>query len=224
MAAIQKLDIKGSLKSLARNPTFYLQLISFSIFAGSIDTVTAVTNQAIEPYGFPQVDAGYAVSFLLFVGIVASLVVSPILDYTKAHLIVLKVIIVCLAGSYTALIFIPQTESAAALYVVYSLIGVFSLSIEPCVLEFQAAWTHPVSPEFSSVICWSGAKLMTGIFTIIVGIELPLTKPQEGQPAGSLINGFIFIAVACWLCVPCAMLSGYWKFKRPAASEVEGND
>lgn len=148
---------------------FYLQFTSFSIAAGLIDVVTAVVNQAIVPYGFPQQDAGFALAFLIFVGVAAALVVAPILDRTKAHLIATKVMVFFIAGAFTALPFVPESRSVAALYTVYALIGASSISLEPAALELQASWTHPVSPEFASVICWSGAKVVTALFTYIAG-------------------------------------------------------
>ena len=201
VAALRTLGLGASVKSLFTNPVFYLQFIGFVVFAGAIDALTTIVNQGLEPYGFPQVDAGYAVAFLIFVGVFVALIISPILDRTKAHLITLKVLVVILASSYTVLPFIPETHSTAGLYVVFAFIGASSLSVEPCVLEFQAATTHPVSPEYSSVICWSGAKIMTALFTYVAGNALMLKRPEEGQPKGSLFNGFIFLAASLWITV-----------------------
>ncbi|CAK3864356.1 Major facilitator superfamily domain-containing 7 [Lecanosticta acicola] len=223
VADVRRLGGLESMKLLLRNPTFYVQFISFAVFAGAIDAVITISNQAIHPYGYPQQDAGYAIAALVFVGIATAMVISPILDRTQAHLIALKVIVIFTAAAYTALPFIPQTRSVAGLYIIFALIGAGSLSIEPCVLEFQAAWTHPVSPEFSSVIGWCGAKVIGAIFIIVAGDSLALKKPQEGQPVGSLFNGLIFIAAMCWVCVPLSLMTGT-IIKRPAASVVEGND
>lgn len=211
------------MKLLLRNPIFYLQFITFSVFAGAIDTVLSVTNQALTHYDFNERVAGWLIGVLVFVGIGASMVISPILDRTKTHLIALKIIVFIIAGCYTAIPFIPQTHSLAGLFIVFAVLGASSLSIEPCVLEFQAAWTHPVSPEFSSVIGWTGAKVVGAILILAVGDWMALKKPQEGQPTGSLFNGLILIAAMCWVCVPLALITGT-VVKRPAASMVEGND
>lgn len=197
--------------------------MAFAVFSGAIDTVTAITNQGIEPYGYPQASAGSAIACLIFVGIAAALIVSPILDRTKWHLSAMKLMVIIIAIAFTAVPFIPQTRSVAALCAVFAVLGAACLSIEPCVLEFQAAWTHPVSPEFSSVFCWAGAKVMGAVFTVVVGNELALEKPAEGQPVGSLFNGLIFMAVMVWLCVPGTLVNGHWIFKKPAFSEVEAD-
>jgi hypothetical protein len=215
--------LKESTKSLAKNPAFYLQLVAFSMFAGAIEAALSITIQALAPYGYSQQEGAYAIAFLLFVGIGAALIVSPILDYTKWHVGAMKVFVVIVAGLYTGLPWVPDSHSTVALYVIYATIGAFSLSLEPCVLEFQASQTHPVSPEFSSVICWCGAKVMSAVFTIVAGNVLLLKQPKEGQPKGSLFNGLLFIAGMAWLASACVLMTNVWIFRRTDASKVKGN-
>ena len=246
VASVKTLNVKDSLVSLSRNPVFYLQFFSFMFLyvhlwepshhqiiadfvstassASAFDATATVVNQLIEPYGYSQINAGYSIMFMIFIGIILALVISPILDRKKGHLIAQKIIVPVIAIGYTILPFIPQTRSVAALYAIYAIIGGASLSMEPVALEFQASWTHPVSPEFSSVICWAGAKVMGAIFILAVGNDLWITNPEDGQPQGSLFYGLIFQFVMVWLCVPFALMTGFWIFKRPAASVVKGND
>jgi MFS transporter, FLVCR family, MFS-domain-containing protein 7 len=159
----------------------------------------------------------------VFSGILAAMIVSPILDRTKGHLLAFKILCVFIAASYTAYPFIPQTRSVPAVIFIFIIMGVSAITAQPPLLELQASWTHPVSPEFSSFICWGGARVIAATFTLIVGNALVLDEPQNGHPEGSLSNGLIFTAVMCWICVPLAWLTGVWKFKRTEASKVEGN-
>jgi MFS transporter, FLVCR family, MFS-domain-containing protein 7 len=223
VASTTKLGVWASIRSLFTNPMFYLQFVAFSILAGAIDASITVTTQAVVPYGYSQQDGANAIAILVFVGIAAAMIVSPILDRTKWHEPAMKVFCLCLAIIYTVCPFILNTHSVAALYAVYALIGAFSLSIEPCVLEFQASRTHPVSPEFSSVVCWSGAKVTGALFTILVGDVLVIKKPKEGQPRGSLFNGFLVIAGAAWVSAILVALTGYGPFKPRKESKVMGN-
>ena len=174
------------------------------------------------PYGYTQLEGATAIACLIFVGIAAALIVSPILDRTKWHVPAMKVFVVIVAIAYTGLPWVPDSHSTGLLYATYAVAGAFSLSLEPCVLEFQASNTHPVSPEFSSVICWCGARVMSAIFTYVAGDALLLKEPKEGQPTGSLFNGLIFIAGMAWLATICIMLTDVWIFKRPEASKVKG--
>jgi MFS transporter, FLVCR family, MFS-domain-containing protein 7 len=202
---------------------FYLLFITFSVVAGSIDTLTATTNQGIVKYGYSQSIAGFVLAALIGVGVISAIIVSPVLDKTKRHSLGLKIFMTAIALSFTALPFVPQTKSVPALFIVFGAVGASVLAIEPCVLEVQASWTHPVSPELSSFVCWSGAKILAAVFTILVGNVLVLDEPKYGQPKGSLFVGQLFIAAMAWLCVPCTMVLGYWVFKKPAASQVRGN-
>lgn len=203
---------------------FYLLFVTFSVVAGSIDTLTATTNQGIVKYGYSQSEAGLVLAVLIAVGVLSAVIVSPILDKTKRHTLGLKIFMIAIALSFTALPFVPQTQSVPALFIIFGLVGASVLSIEPCVLEVQASWTHPVSPELSSFVCWGGAKVLAAVFTLLVGSVLVLDEPKFGQPKGSLFVGQIFIAAMAWLCVPCTILLGYWVFKKPAASQVHGNE
>jgi MFS transporter, FLVCR family, MFS-domain-containing protein 7 len=223
VASTAKLTFWASIRSLSTNPLFYIQFIAFSVLVGAVDTATNLTTQSVIPYGYTQLEGGYALACLILVGIAAALIVSPILDRTRWHERAMKVFIVCLAASYTASPFVLGTHSVGALYAIYALIGIFSLSIEPCVLEFQASRTHPVSPEFSSVVCWSGAKVTGAIFTVVVGEVLVMKKPEEGQPTGSLFNGLLVIAGAAWASAILVLMTGYGPFKPREESKVKGN-
>ncbi|KAK3708052.1 hypothetical protein LTR37_011745 [Vermiconidia calcicola] len=224
VAAAKRLRVRESLKSIVRNRPFYLQFFTFAVVAGSIDTLTATTNQGVAAYGYTQNEAGFALACLVFVGILTAFIVSPILDRTKKHVLGLKVLVILIAASCTVLPFVPQTRSVPALMLVFAITGASTLSLQPCVLETQASWTHPVSPEFSSFICWSGAKVLAATFTIVVGNALALDEPRNGQPKGSLFYGQLLIAIMCWLTVPCAWMLGIWKFKKPSLAQIEGNN
>lgn len=221
-AAAPSLGIRESLRLLPRMPAFYLQFISFSVLGAALSASTSLVNQIIHPFGFSEKDAGIAAAMTVFVGLAGAAVVSPLLDRTKKHLLVLKIIVPILAGAYLVLAFVPQSKSAAALYIIYAVLGALSFSVTPCVLEFQAAWTHPVPPEVSSVICWLGANVMTAVLIEVMD-SLGRQKQLDGQPRGSIFDGLIFQAVIAWLVVPCALLTGVGIFKRSAASKVYGS-
>lgn len=153
VAAAKRLRVRESSKSIARIRPFYLQFFTFAVVAGSIDTLTATTNQGVAEHGYTQKEAGFALACLVFVGVLTALIVSPILDRTKKHVLGLKVLVILIAASCTLLPFVPQTRSVPALMLVFAITGASTLSLQPCVLEIQASWTHPVSPKFSSFIC-----------------------------------------------------------------------
>ncbi|KAK5133799.1 hypothetical protein LTR08_007228 [Meristemomyces frigidus] len=222
-AAMPQLGIIDALRRLSRNLPFYLMLISFSLFLAAFQATSTLVNQIIQPYGFSEINAAVAGSLQVLVGLVTAAAVSPILDRTNCHLLVIKIVTPIIAVSYLALAFIPQTHSVAGIYLIFSFIGAASFSLTPGALEFQAAWTHPVSPEISSTLCWGGGQLLSALFIIIMD-TLAENEPSGGQPAGSLFRGLVFQAIVVWGAVPCALLTGVWIFKRPSASVVGSQD
>ena len=117
---------------------------------------------------------------------------------------------------------IPDDRSVPALFLILGAIGASALAAQPCVLEVQATWTHPVSPEFSTFICCAAGKVCTAVFVLLVGNIFVMDKPMSGQPEGSLFYGQIFLALMCWVTVPCTWLLGFWIFKKPAHAVVQG--
>lgn len=236
VAAAPRVNVKEGLKLLVRNRPFYLQAISFSIYVAAFDATATLVASILLPYGFneettPAIAATLSVSvkiktscetladyglhcWQIVVGIVVAAILSPIMDRTKSHLLAVKVFVPLIASSYVALIFIPESRSTAGVYTVFSLLGAASFAIMPGTLEFQAEWTHPVSPELSSTICWAGGEIMSAIFVVVMD-ALKLQEPWAGQPKGSLFRGLIFQAVLVWAVVPCAELTGIWIFKKP---------
>jgi hypothetical protein len=204
---------KEGFKALFTNKPFYLILIVFSIVGGQTDTMTTTTNQNLRIYGFTQMQAGLANAAPVFLGILTTMIVSPILDRTRSHLLALRILVSCTATAYVALPFIPQLQSLSAVFVVYGFLGAACIASQPAILEIQASWTHPVSPEFSSFVCWSGARVIAAAWTFIVGSALVLDEPQYGQPKGSLSLGLIFMAVATCVCIPAAELTAFGSLR-----------
>ena len=202
-------------------PPFYLQFFGFSVYAGAFQTSSTLVNTVVYRYGFSETEAGNAGAIMIFVGLGSAVIFSVIVDKTRKHLLLTKIMVPLIACTYTALIFIPQTHSLAELYTIYALIGFTSYSIMPATLEFQANWTHPVNPVISSAICWMGGQLFSAIFIIVTDYALILKRPEYGQPAGSAFPGLIFIAAMAWSTVPAIQLTGFWIFKKPVTA-IEG--
>lgn len=51
----------------------------------------------MEPYGFSETEAGIAGGILIVVGLVASAIVSPIIDRTKKYLVTIKLMVPLIA-------------------------------------------------------------------------------------------------------------------------------
>ncbi|KAK0314585.1 hypothetical protein LTR01_001409 [Friedmanniomyces endolithicus] len=183
IAASEKLDLRAALHELPRNRAFWLLFVAFSVYVGFFNAVSSLLNQIFAPYGFSETDAGIAGGLLILVGLVAAAFVSPFVDRTKKYVITIKILVPLIASSYLVLIFVPATRSAVGIYVVCAVLGAASFSLLPCALEYLVVVTHPVSPEITSTICWSGGQLLGAVFIVI------MTALRGGWTGGGGLGG-----------------------------------
>lgn len=220
LAASPKLDLSTASRTLPRNINFYLILIPFSIYVGFFNATSSLLNQILEPYGFSETDAGIAGAILIVVGLVAAAVVSPFVDRMKNYVLVIKILVPAIALSYLVLIFMPGTRSLAGPYVVCGLLGATSFSLLPCALEYLVVATHPVSPEITSTICWTGGQLLGALFILI------MTALQGGsldeKPTGNMTRALIFQAVVALVAVPFPMWLGIARLKSRNVNATNG--
>ncbi|KAI6882064.1 hypothetical protein KC334_g16486, partial [Hortaea werneckii] len=186
-------------------------LLPFSIYVASFNATSSLLNQILEPYGFSETEAGIAGALLIVVGLVASAVVSPLVDRTKRYLLTVRVLVPFIAISYVALIFMPGTHTVPGPYVVLAVLGATSFSLLPCALEYLVLVTYPVSPEVSSTVCWTGGQLLGGAWIVIMNALR--TDDWDEEPNASMITGLIFQSVVAVLVVPCVFVLGRGKFK-----------
>lgn len=209
-AALEKLNLRDAFTSLPRNGSFFLILIPFSVYVGFFNATSSLLNQMLSPYGFSETDAGISGGLLIIVGLIASAIVSPIIDRTKAYLVTVKILVPCIAVCYTLLIFMPETRNVAGPYLVCALLGATSFSLLPMALELLSIITLPVSPEVSSVVAWTGGQILGAIVIII----MTALQSTHGKPPGNMTNALIFQAVIAWVAVPFPMFLGVWKFRK----------
>lgn len=209
-AAMDTLDIRDSLRALMSNGSFFLVLIPFSLYVGLFNSTSSLLNPILKPYGFSEDDAGVAGGILIIVGLIASAIVSPIIDRTKAYLAAIKILVPCIAGCYTALIWMPQTREVIGPYIVCGLLGAFSFSLLPMALELLSIVTLPVSPEVSSVVAWTCGQTLGASFIVI------MTQLQDtnGQPPENMTWSLIFQMIVAWVAVPFPMCLGLWRFRK----------
>lgn len=96
-AAQEKLELFKSLKQLRGSRSFFLLLIPFAVFVGFFNATSSLLNQIFGPYGFSETEAGIAGGILIVVGLVASAVVSPLVDRTKRYLLTIKILVPVIA-------------------------------------------------------------------------------------------------------------------------------
>lgn len=210
----EKQALGPSLKFLFTCPEFYMIMVPFTVYVGLFNSISSLINQLLQPYSFTETQAGIAGALLIVVGLVTSAVSSPIIDKTKTFLFAIKLQVPIIAISYLAFTWAPQTRNIAAPYVILSVLGAASFSLVPVVLEYLIELTHPVSPEVTSTICWSGGQLLGGIF-ILVSNALRDPGPNDGsvddhtnRPPGNMWKALIFQTVIAMVVIPLPLALG----------------
>ena len=189
-------------------------MIPFTVYVGLFNSVSSLINQILQPYSFSENDAGIAGALLIVVGLVTAAITSPIVDKTKTFLLAIKIQVPVVAIAYLAFTWAPQTRSIAAPYAILSILGAASFSLVPVVLEYLIELTHPVSPEVTSTICWSGGQLLGGIFILISdalrapGLNDGTADDHSNLPPGNMWKALIFQTVIALVVVPLPLALG----------------
>ncbi|KAI9646909.1 hypothetical protein NHQ30_004909 [Ciborinia camelliae] len=203
-----------SLRFLLASPEFYMMMFPFWFYVGLFNSISSLINQMLSPYSFSETEAGIAGALLIVVGLVTAAITSPLIDKTKTYLLAIKIQIPILGICYLAFTWAPETRSLAAIYAILSILGAASFSLVPVALEYLIEITHPVSPEVTSTICWSGGQLLGGIF-IIASDALRAKGVSDGseddgstRPPGNMYKALIFQAVLALVVVPLPLALG----------------
>jgi len=209
-----KQALMPSLKFLFTYPEFYMIMIPFTLYVGLFNSISSLINQILQPYSFSENDAGIAGALLIVVGLVTAAITSPIIDRTKTFLFAIRLQVPIIAICYLAFTWAPQTRTIAAPYAILSILGAASFSLVPVVLEYLIELTHPVSPEVTSTICWTGGQLLGGIF-ILISNALRASGPNDGSaddhtnlPPGNMWRALIFQTVIALVVVPLPLALG----------------
>ncbi|KAA8572978.1 hypothetical protein EYC84_003523 [Monilinia fructicola] len=188
-------------------------------WAGSVGSIPNMyllphKSNALPPTPLAKPTPGIAGALLIVVGLVAAAITSPLIDRTKTYLLAIKIQIPILGICYLAFTWAPQTRSLAAIYSILSILGAASFSLVPVALEYLIELTHPVSPEVTSTICWSGGQLLGGVF-IIVSDKLRAKGVSDGsmddgstRPQGNMYNALVFQTVLALVVIPLPLALG----------------
>jgi FLVCR family MFS transporter 7 len=218
-ASTPKQDILPSLRHLLKLPEFYMVGVPFFFYVGLFNSLSSLINQFLQPYSFTETQAGIAGALLIVVGLVASAITSPIIDRTKSYLMAIKIMVPFIALSYLVFTFAPSSRSEIAPYIILAVLGASSFSLVPVVLEYMIELTHPISPEVTSTICWTGGQILGGIFIIISG-ELRASGKSDGtqddgssRPPGNMYIALVFQTVMAMVALPAPLMLGLFGRK-----------
>ncbi|CAK7200014.1 hypothetical protein SEUCBS139899_002702 [Sporothrix eucalyptigena] len=221
-----KTDLIASIRHISRSVEFWLIFIPFIVYVGFFNSISSLLNQLMVPYGYTDDEAGIAGAVLIVVGLVSAAITSPILDRTKKFVLTMKICVPIIALSYLAFVWMPQTHDSGGLagpYVVLAILGAASFSLVPVAVEFLVEVTHPVSPEVTSTLSWSGGQLLGGIYIIISDA---LRDGDDASPPQNMKKSLIFTAVIALAVVPLPLCLGLFgrgervKLRRVVSDEA----
>ncbi|KAM0276366.1 hypothetical protein ACHAQH_006814 [Verticillium albo-atrum] len=204
-ALTTKLPLMTSIRTASRSLELWLLLVPFAFYVGFFNSCSSLLNQMLNPYGLSDDEAGIGGALLIVVGLVVAAITSPILDRTKAFLLAIKCAVPIIGISYLAFVWMPETRGVAGPYAILSLLGASSFALVPVALEMLSELSHPISPEVTSVIAWSGGQLLGGCFILISDA---LQAGPEADPPRNMKRALIFQAVIALLIVPLPLCLG----------------
>lgn len=184
----EKVMMTEGLKQLFTNKKFLILFVSFFFGVGVLNWLITFSEGISLGKGYDQLFAGNFGGFLVFGGIVGSLVVSFLAEKIKSR----KILLMSSFIIATISLFIISFSTEQILILIFSfLLGFGILSAAPVALEYAVDITKPV-PEASS----NGMLMMFGqVGGIILMLGLEGVTLPNGDYFPSLILQAIFLAI-----------------------------
>merc|ERR550534_3396074 len=143
------------------NFNFLLLFCGFGCGLALFNSVLTCVAQLTEPYHYTSDDAGmFALSFLLC-GIVAALIIGPVLDYTHRYKTFLRLFTGLGFGAIWFLNYALQMNRYTELIVGFGVFGVFVLPLLPICIEIGVECTYPVPEEYSTGLLMASGNVIS---------------------------------------------------------------
>ncbi|ORY38201.1 MFS general substrate transporter [Rhizoclosmatium globosum] len=198
---------------LATNSQFLLLLGIVGISMGMFEIFIALISDSVVPYGYSESDAGSLGVISIFSGIISSLLIARVLDYTKSHRSTLKILpFITVLGACGYFYGALDLDRRVLLYVSSGIIGMGCFPILPIALELGAECAKPVAEGTSGGIMETSIQICA-IVTLLVSNALR----QEGGKMGNALIWFIS------LCSLVAFLSLFIRRKANPPPDIDDN-
>ncbi|KAJ3069114.1 Major facilitator super domain-containing protein 7 [Podochytrium sp. JEL0797] len=179
---------KDGLKQIGPNLEYWLLVFVGSVPIATLATMTTFTSNYLTPYGYPESLGGNLAVAMFIGGIVTAVVLSRVLDFTKAHITAMKVLcLLLLAGTsifYVGCILPNQDIGQILTYVGCTLGAMGGMPMVSLAMELCAESTFPVAEATSSgtLILFSQSLLV-----IMILASNALTEPVTEKMDHALI-------------------------------------
>lgn len=154
--------VKG-LKEMRKNYAYMATLISFSMGAGTFNTLTTILDQIILPLGYTEADTTVFLACIIGVGLLSAFISATILD--KYHFFkeffVTGEIITTLGFLWFSISCSTTPDSFPLLIVPLVIVAIASFMVLSTALELSVELLFPVAPATSTGFMWMGTMFVT---------------------------------------------------------------
>ncbi|KAF9263409.1 MFS general substrate transporter [Marasmius fiardii PR-910] len=183
---------------------FGVMCLVFGFLVAATNAFSILTGAIMGPAGYNDDTSGLMGATLLLSGIVAALVVSPLMDrvFTKHLAVTLKCFLTALAGAWLSLIWAVKPNNTGGLFAVMAVIGVTSVTMLPVGLELACDVTQ--NAEASSSLMWFTANACTIIFVLVedaLRASPNATPPLNMRRALIFQATFVILAAVLTMCI-----------------------
>jgi len=183
--------------SLRERFDFAILISVFSSLLAAINTFSILSSQWMSPYGYSDDTSGLMGAALLLSGIVAAIATAPVFDRILTHHLGITVRILCpvIAAAWLSLIWAVRPHNAAALFVIFAVIGVCSITLLPVAIELGVELTR--NPDGSSAVLWFFGNLVCFIFILVQDAlrASPAADPPQNMHRAIIFNGAWVLAI-----------------------------
>ncbi|KAI8364090.1 major facilitator superfamily domain-containing protein [Blakeslea trispora] len=187
---------------LLRNYHFVILCIVNGLNIGLSIAWNGIMNQAIKPYGYTDSQIGTINAIGVVGGTLGCLMAGPILDRTKQHKMLLKVMAPLMFSTYVAFVFLVKEKSFAAILYTNMLSQFFLSFMVPVCVELGVEVSYPVADSLCTSIIWQFCQLVG----FILGLVMDRFRDENGFPKNNMYKGLIFQAVVAGICLVFAVM------------------
>ena len=135
-AEVKTLSFWEGSKRLVRNVPFLILFSLFSLYYGTFNVFSTLLSDYVHPWGYSEKQAGLLGMLSIVSGIVATLVIGPLVDKTQSHERVLKILVVLNAIASLLFYFGCQPDMYWLLLLASILSGISGSPLIPLVSTF----------------------------------------------------------------------------------------
>ncbi|EJD00097.1 MFS general substrate transporter [Fomitiporia mediterranea MF3/22] len=193
-ANVEVLDVYMTLRERI---DFIMLTLAFTGLVSGVNTFSLLSNEILEPYGYSERIAGLMGSSLLLSGLVVSFTTSMLFDRVLTHHLGLaaRTFVPIVAAAWLGLIWAARPHNTGALFAIFVIIGVCSISMLPIALELGCELTR--NSGASSAILWFSANLGGIIFVLVMSA---LRASSSATPPRNMHRALIFNGATIFSC------------------------